>query len=187
MQAFAQLPLKNFRSSPLGAVPKKDGTSSLIIYLSSPSGLSINNFISKEDYSVTFSKFDDVVSMAKSLSKSALMAKLDIKHAFRLCPARPDDWHLLGTSWNGLYFIELRLPFRLRSSVYIFNSFADALEWILKNKYLLEWLSHYLDDFFTAGPANTKKCQSNLDIIKLVFQNLGVPLTPDKLEGPCTS
>ena len=48
-------PLNNFRSCPLGAVPKKDGTSRLIIDLSLPnSGLSINDFIRKEDYSVTF-------------------------------------------------------------------------------------------------------------------------------------
>ena len=69
---FAQPPLKKFRSFPLGAVPKKDGTSRLIIDLSSPNGLSINDFMSKEDYSVTSSKFDDVVSMVKPLSKSAL-------------------------------------------------------------------------------------------------------------------
>ena len=184
---FAQPPIKKFRSFPLGAVPKKDGTSRLIITdLSSPTGLSINDFISKEDCSITSSKFDDLVSMVKPLGKSALMAKLDIKQAFRLCPVRPADWQLLGTNWDGFYFIELRLPFELRSSVYVFNSFADALEWVLKNKYLLEWLSHYLDDFFTAGPANTNKCQSNLDIIKLVFQNLIAPLAPEKPEGPCT-
>ena len=85
---FTQPPFENFRCSLLGAVPKKDGTHRLIIDLSSPSGLSINDFISKEDYSVTFSKFDDVVSMVKSLGKSALMAKLDIRHAFRLCPVK---------------------------------------------------------------------------------------------------
>ena len=183
---FTQPPFENFRCSPLGAVPKKDGTHRLIIDLSSPSGLSINDFISKEDYSVTFSKFDDVVSMVKSLGKSALMAKLDIKHAFRLCPVSPIDWHLLGTHWEGFYFIELRLPFGLRSSVFIFNSFADALEWILRNKYYLKVLSHYLDDFFTAGPADSPQCQSNLIIIQQVFDKLGVPLAPEKLEGPTT-
>ena len=56
--------------------PKREGTRHLIIELSSPNGLSISAFISKEDYSVQFSKFDDVVSMVKSLGRSALMAKL---------------------------------------------------------------------------------------------------------------
>ena len=183
---FTHPPFENFWCSPLGAVPKKDETHCLIIDLSSRNGLSINDFISKEDYSVTFSKFDGVVSMVKSLGKSALMAKLDIKDAFRLCPVNPIDWHLLGTHWEGFFFIELRLPFGLHSSVFIFSSFADALEWILRNKYYLKDLSHYLDDFFTAGPADLPQCQSNLTIIQQVFDKLGVPLAPDKLEGPTT-
>ena len=90
---FIHPPFENFQCSPLGAVPKKDGTHCLIIDLSSPDGLSINNFISKEDYSLMFSKFDDVVN---SLGRSAVMVKLDIKHAFRLCPVSPVDWHLLA-------------------------------------------------------------------------------------------
>ena len=51
---FIHPPFENFRCSPLGAVPKKDRTHCLIIDLS-PNGLSINDFISKEDYFVTFS------------------------------------------------------------------------------------------------------------------------------------
>ena len=113
------------------------------------------------------------------------MAKLDIKHAFRLCPVSPVDWHVLGTHWEGFYFIELRLPFGLCSSVFIFNYFADVLEWILRNKYYLKVPSHYLD-FFTAGPADSPQCQSNLTIIQQVFDKVGVPLAPDKLEGPTT-
>ena len=77
---------------------------------------------------MTFSKFEDVVSIVRSnlkmllllsdpWEKSVLMAKLDIKHAFRLCPVRPTDLHLLGTHWEGCYVIELQLPFSLHSSV----------------------------------------------------------------------
>lgn len=38
------------------------------------------------------------------------MAKLDIKHAFRLCPVHPADLELLGIHWEGQYYIDLRLP-----------------------------------------------------------------------------
>ena len=101
-------------------------------------------------------------------------------------PVSPVDWRLLGTLWEGFYSIELRLLFDLHSSVFIFNSIADALEWILRNKYHLKVLSHYLDDSFTAGPADSPQCQSNLEIIQPVFDKLGVPLAPDKLEGHTT-
>ena len=95
------------------------------------------------------------------------LAKIDIKHAFRICPLTPEDYGLLGTFWEGLYSVELRLrlPFSLRSSVIIFNSFADAIQRILTNKHLI----HYLDDFFTASEAGSPQYAANIDVIKKVF------------------
>ena len=114
---FRKTPFENLHCSPLGAVPKKDGSYRLITYLSSQQGRSINDGILKDNYSVVFSYFDDAVTMVQHLGKGALMAKIDIKHAFRICPVRPEDYEVLGTFWEGLYFVELRLPFGLRSSV----------------------------------------------------------------------
>ena len=130
-----------------------------------------------------FSRFDDAV---QRLGKGALMTKIDIKHAFRICPVRPEDYELLGTFREGLYFFELRLPFGLRSSVFIFNTFGDTLQWILTNKHLIAELIHYLDDFFTAGEAGSPQCAANIEVIKKVFHQLGVPLAEEKLEGPTT-
>ena len=75
------------------------------------------------------------------------MGKIDIKHAFRICPVWLADIELLGTFLHGLYFVELRLPFSLCDSVFIFNSFVDALAWILRNNYLIDILTQYLNDF----------------------------------------
>ena len=117
---------------------------------------------------------------------SSVMGKIDIKHVFRICPVRQVDIELLGTFWQGIYFVELRLPFGLCSSVFIFNTFVDALAWILRNNYVIDMLTHYLDDFWIAGPANSTQCASNLYRIQDVFHKLGVPIAPDKLEGPTT-
>ena len=114
------------------------------------------------------------------------MGKIDIKHAFRICPVRLADIELLVTFLQGLDFVELRLPFCLGSSAFVFNTFADALAWILRNNYLIDILTHYLNDFWTAGPANSTQCASNLAKIQDVFHKLGVPIPPDKLEGPTT-
>ena len=104
-------PIHSLHCSPLGAVPKKDMSWHLILDLSSPKGLSVNEWISKDDFSVTFSKSDDAVNLVRLAGPGALVAKLDIKHAFRIMPVHPDDWDLLGTCWEGLYFAELCLPF----------------------------------------------------------------------------
>ena len=93
---FLQSSFAQLHCSPLGAVPKKDGTYRIILDLSSPRGSSINEWIDPSLYSVRYSSFDNAVKLVADLGSNAYMAKLDIKHAFRLCPVCPSDWPLLG-------------------------------------------------------------------------------------------
>lgn len=50
----------------------------------------------------------------------------------------------------------------------------------------VEHVFHYLDDFAVVGPPNSPECQRALDILKEVCAILGVPLAPDKQDGPIT-
>ena len=184
---FQVPPIQNLQCSPLGVVPKKDGTWRIIMDLSSPHGSSVNDFISKDTYTLHYATFDQALALVARHGQNALMAKLDIKHAFRLCPVHPADLELLGIHWDGQYYIDLRLPFGLRSSPYLFNRLADAFEWILKNNYMITDLMHYLDDYFTVGPPNSKTCSDNVNIMIHMASHLGIPLAPEKLEGPTTS
>ena len=152
---FLLPPFSPLHCSPLGAVPKKNGTHRLILDLSSPKNCSVNSGINHDEFSVKYSSFDDAVDLVHSLGLHCEMGKIDIKHAFRLCPVRPVDWQLLGMFWQDRYFIDTRLPFGSRSSPYIFNTFADALAWILIHLFAIPYLLHYLDDFFLAD--NNKK------------------------------
>ena len=45
---------------------------------------------------------------------------------------------------------------------------------------------HLPDDFHTLGPPGSSDCQQNLDRSIDCFSKLGIPLNPDKLEGPST-
>ena len=180
---FLSPPLSPFHCSPLGAVPKKDGSYRLILDLSSPRGQSINEGISKEQYSVRYSKFDDAVDLVRNLGSSAFLAKLDIKHAFRLCPVRPDQWALLGYCWQDQFFLDTRLPFGSRSSPFIFNSFADLLLWLLIFVCGISCVVHYLDDFFLCA-SSLEQCQAHMDSMCSLFSELGIPLAEDKTVGP---
>lgn len=51
---------------------------------------------------------------------------------------------------------------------------------------MFEDLLHYLDDYFTLGPANTDVCAQQLISIKQTAKMLGIPLSPGKCEGPAT-
>ena len=111
------------------------------------------------------------------------MGKIDIKHAFRLCPVHVDDQHLLGYVWRGKWYYDLCLPFGLRSSPCIFTSFSDCLQWILVEKFGITCITHYLDDFFVCAPTY-EECKYKMDLVCFVFKLLGVPVALDKLEGP---
>jgi hypothetical protein len=45
---------------------------------------------------------------------------------------------------------------------------------------------HYVDDYITAGSPHLPQCAHNLAMASSVFSRLGVPLHPDKTDGPTT-
>ena len=113
---------------------------------------------------------DDVIQMCQDLGSGALMAKIDLKNAFRLCPVHKEDWHLLGIHWHNQFYIDKCLPFGLRSAPYLFNLVAEALEWISRNYFAVQHCFHYLDDFFLAGPPLSDTCLQALSDMLLLCQ-----------------
>ena len=185
---FEVPPLPHLHVSSFGVIPKKGqpGKWRLIVDLSSPSGASVNDGINAEDFSMHYITVDQIIRMVSKHGPGALMAKFDVEAAYRNIAVHPDDRVLLGMRWRGKYYVDLALPFGLRSAPYIFNSVASMVEWILLHKHHLTDLLHYLDDFITAGPPNSELCASNLTTAQTVCRTLGLPLHPDKCVGPAT-
>ena len=185
---FQQPPLSNLHVSRFGVIPKRNqpGKWRLILDLSSPAGHSVNDGIASEDYSLQYMKVDDIIAGIMQFGRGTLMAKFDIQNAYRIVPVHPEDRHLLGMKWQGDFYVDMFLPFGIRSAPYIFNCIADLVEWIAKQNYDVSFLMHYLDDFHTLGPPGSSICQHNLDRSIDCFSKLGIPLHPDKFEGPST-
>ena len=121
-----------------------------------------------------------------SFGQGILLANFDVKSAYRNISVHPEDRYLLGIKWQGNYYIDMVLPFGLRYAPFIFSSVADLLEWILRHNYGLNFLLHYLDDFWTLGPSNSPARQNNLDTCIRLFKDWHIPLHPDNMEGPST-
>jgi len=68
------------------------------------------------------------------LGKGSLIAKIDIKAAYRLIPVVPKDRLCLGMKWEEKIYNDAMLPFGLKSAPKIFNAVADALEWCVIKK-----------------------------------------------------
>ena len=111
------------------------------------------------------------------------MAKTDLKSAFRLIPIHPDDWNLLGILWKSQYYVDMYLPFGLRSAPFIFNQLSDGLEWILKHNHGLQRVIHILDDFFIAESSRLA-CLTSFSTLLRVFMSLRAPVVASKTIGP---
>ena len=169
--------------SRFGVIPKKNGEWRLILDLSSPPHRSVNDRINPQLCSVQYPTVDQAITHILGLRPGAMLAKVDIAHAFRNIPVHPEDRHLLGMSWDGKVYLDLTLPFGLRSSPKIFTAVADALEWTFL-KQGVSWSTHYIDDFLTMGQPDTTECRDNLELILRTCEWLGVPLKREKIEGP---
>ena len=185
---FPSPPLPNLQVSSFGVIPKKGqpGKWRLIVDLSSPHGSSVNDGIDADEFSMHYIHLDQIINMIVKHGPGALMVKFDVEAAYRNIAVHPYDRHLLGMKWCGQFFVDLALPFGLRSAPYIFTAVADMVECIIWNNYRVADLMHYLDDFITAGPADSLHCAQNLQTSLAMCRSLGLPLHPNKCIGPST-
>ena len=177
-------PLPNFQCHPVGVVPKKHSSDWRTIYhLSYPQGNSINDHIPKDPYSLSYVRVNDAINIIQSLGRGAFMAKTDLKSAFHLIPIHPDDWSLLGIYWQSQYYVDMYLPFGLRSAPFLSNQLSNALEWIVKHNYRIQHVIHILDDFFIAEESKLA-CLTSFSTLLCVFMSLKAPVVSSKTIGP---
>ena len=74
----------------------------------------------------------------------------------------------------------------LRSSCQIFESVSDAISWIASDKFGIYPIVKVLDDFLFMAPT-VQLCTRYLQGFTSMCTSLGVPLAPEKTEGPSTT
>ena len=173
-----------------GVIPKgrTRGKWRLITDLSFPENRSVNDGISSAHCSLEYTSVEKVARAAHNLGPGALLAKVDIKAAYRLVPVHPEEPptpHLLGMVWKGAYYVDAMLPFGLHSAPKVFTAVADVLEWCIRQAGV-QGIDHYLDDFIIVAPPASYACQSNLNKLEEECEALGFTLAPEKQEGPTT-
>ena len=148
---FEKLPIQNLKV-PIGLIPKSlPGTFRLIHNLSYPEFDSINEGIDKELCAVHYTKFDDAIQLVVRAGKDALLAKADIKSAFRLLPIHPADFCLLGIHIGSHYFVDKALPMGASCAPALFETFSTFLEWVVRMQSGADGIRHYADDFLFMG------------------------------------
>lgn len=182
---FRHIPFTQFQCSPIGLVEKKTkGKYRMIHHLSHPKGASINDFIEEDMATVSYANVQDAVQLVQTVGNTAFMAKTDVEKAFRLLPIHPSDQNLFVLSWQGSFYVDLSLQMGCSSSCHLFEELGTALEWIAVQKLGIP-LVHYLDDFFFAA-VSKQLGKEYLDKFLGLCEEIGVPMAPDKTEGPET-
>ena len=105
---------------------------------------------------------DDIADRVMLKGKGALIAKFDLKKAYRQVSVHPDDRWMLGMVWNWQLFVKTALPFGLRSAP-IFNTIAEALAYMIRQKGV-KGLDHYLDNFSIVRDPKSPQCGHYLTI-----------------------
>ena len=185
---FSTPPFTDLHISCFGVVPKNNqpGKWRLILDLSSPDGHSVNDGIPKAPFSIQYVTVDAFINGIMARGHGTSLAKFDVASAYRNVAIHPLDRPLLGMKWREQYYVDMALPFGLRSAPYIFTAIADMVQWMLTSHHGVDFLRHYLDDFLTLGPPASSVCYNNLQACIQLCSKLGLPLHPDKLEGPST-
>ena len=172
--------------SRFGVIPKGiTGKWRLILDMSAPEGASVNDGIDGSLTSLWYVGIQDAAAAVVDRGQGTLLAKVDIKSAYRNIPVHPDDRWLMGMLWDGFLYIDTALPFGLRSAPKIFTAVADAVEWVAKQEGA-GFVIHYLNDFLVVGAPNSVKCRQSLETLLAVFNRLGLPMAMEKQEGPST-
>ncbi len=160
----------------------------MIHHLSYPAGYSVNDFIPDEICEVEYSKFDDATEWVAKLGPGCLLAKADIKSAFRLMPIATTDFELLGMKFEGQYYVDKCLPMGIRCAPAYFEAFSSFIEFTVKQRSGQNSIVHFVDDFLCIQQAKKQDQEGKNLLIELmaVCKFLGVPLADEKTEGPTT-
>ena len=116
----------------------------MILDLSSPDGHSVNEGVRKDLATLSYISVDNVMAEILQRGWGTLLAKMDIKQAYRNVPVHPKDRHLLGMLWRGEVFVDMVLPFGLRSAPLLFTALADALQWVMERRAGATWVPYIL-------------------------------------------
>ena len=151
--------------------------------MSSPECQSVNDRIRESLHTLSYVMVWDAAQAVAAKGQETLMAKVDVKSVCRNVPIHPHNQWLMGMLWEGSLYIGTALPFGLRPALMVFTAVADAVEWIVWQE-RVDFAIYHLDDYLVVGASAFPECAEALTTLLGGFDQLGLPVAMDKLEGP---
>ena len=170
---------------------KPNGSVRIILNLSAPEGLSVNDGINKLDFPAVMSSTPKWVRSLNLVGPGGWMSKIDWHSAYKHIAARHQDLHLQWFKWLDRYFVELALIFGSVSSVGIYDRHAKlVLDIVLAaSGFPRAQVCQHLDDVPAVGELGELTAFD--DTYYAIAEDLGVRLAPrddpEKAFGPSQS
>lgn len=182
-------PFRVWRVSPVGLVVGKFSNKLHLVYdLSAHHSShipSLNSLIPPMEFSLKYASADLAIQTIIGIGPGTWLSKADISNAFKLLPIKPSLWRWHSIKWKESHYFATKLTFGSKSSPWLFNIFDQPLTWILSHQARYHLVIHYLDDFLLIEQPGTPL--ADLDMLRIVFNNLNVPIAEHKVEGPAHS
>jgi hypothetical protein len=133
--------------------PKPDGAVRIILNLSAPKGMSVNDGIDSDQFPAVMSSTSKWLEVLERAGRNCMIMKLDWSDAYKHVPVRETDLNLQWFKWLGMYFVELCLIFGAASSVGIYDRAAKVvLDLVLRvSKFPRSMVCQHLDDVCAAA------------------------------------
>ena len=129
-------------------------------------------------------RHSDVARMALDFGTPSWAMRIDIKHAFKCLPLAPSQWHLMGFSFKGAYFIQTQTPFHALASCLHFEKVTRLLRWIIQNEYPAACITNYLDNFWLTQKTKAQLTKLVGFFVHIVEHEIGFPTSYNKTLGP---
>ena len=154
---FKKNPLsKPIMVSPMNSVPKaNDDERRVIVDLSWPHGMSVNDGISKDVYmgeiiDLHYASVKQVCEMVLRVGVGSVIYKRDMRRAYRQIPVDPGDYCYLGYHWGGAFFFDTVLCMGQRNAAMACSRTTKAIMHMHEQEGHLG--TSYLDDLIGVSP-----------------------------------
>ena len=177
---------KQIHCSPLLTRPKDGNKHRVILDLSHPHGLSVNNQVDRlafdgSKFLLKFPSVDDIVKEICNQGDDVTIAKIDIARAFRNLRMDPADAVKLGFTWRDDAFVDALVAFGWVHGSASFQHVSDAVTFLMAKSGAKMFA--YIDDYILISPE--KDAQRHFQRLASLLTELGLPSNPDKQTSPC--
>lgn len=193
---YEEIPYNNWVQSPVTLIPKGSGTDSRLVFDLSHNfehGASINSYVPQERKTVQYQDLQHALGLIMEQEdgvNQVFLGKLDALSAFRNIPlARTESkWLIIKAdhpiTGRTYYFADRVLSFGHCLSCRIYQEFAIAVGHIYHYRTGFR-INSYLDDVLLARILR-QWCWELMEKYQALCDLIGLPLSPEKMEGPAT-